>query len=77
MQWKCPACGIGIQHHEYAPRPKTACRCAVCRLDLQFDPALGRMVLAPVAEPTAFAALDLDLAEDRRRDHGRRHDQAE
>jgi hypothetical protein len=74
MQWKCPACGIGIQHHEYAPRPKTTYRCVVCRLDLRFDLALGRMVLAPVGEPTAFAA---DLADDRRCDHGRRHDEAE
>jgi rubredoxin len=67
MQWKCPACGIGIQHHEYAPRPNTTYRCAVCRLDLHFDLTLGRMVLAPVTEPTNFAAFDLDLSEDRRR----------
>jgi hypothetical protein len=67
MPWRCPACGIAIQHYEYAPRPERLYRCAICRLDLQFDAALQRMTLAPIVEPTPIKILNLDISADRRR----------
>jgi hypothetical protein len=49
MPWKCPACGININHHEgeFNPRRSTSYRCHSCRLELVLDPATNKLTVAP------------------------------
>jgi predicted RNA-binding Zn-ribbon protein involved in translation (DUF1610 family) len=48
VQWRCPACGIEIQHYENVPRSAGTYRCPTCRLDLVFDATTNRLTLAPL-----------------------------
>jgi len=49
MPWRCPVCHAEIQHHlpDQLPDPRQHYRCQTCRLDLRFEPALRKMVIAP------------------------------
>jgi hypothetical protein len=48
MPWRCPACGLTVQHSEDIPRIDVIYRCHICRLDLVTDHQTGKMRLAPV-----------------------------
>jgi DNA-directed RNA polymerase subunit RPC12/RpoP len=51
MPWKCPACGSRIFEEgngQSRPRPDVVYRCAVCGLDVTFDPTLQKMQPLPV-----------------------------
>jgi len=52
VPWKCPACTSNIAHSEAdaTPRPLVLYRCHICRLELVYDPALNKLVLAPLLE---------------------------
>lgn len=54
MPWKCPACSSNIGHSEAdaLPRLGVLYRCHICRLELVLDPALNKLVLAPLSEKT-------------------------
>jgi len=49
MPWRCPVCRNEIQQHlpDQLPDPSHDYRCHTCRLDLRFEPALRKMVMAP------------------------------
>jgi hypothetical protein len=46
---RCPACRteIRLPRDESRPDPQAEYRCHVCRLDLRFDGATSKMILAP------------------------------
>jgi hypothetical protein len=48
MPWKCPACGMSIQHREEMPRPGVVYRCHICRLELMVNGATGKLDVPPV-----------------------------
>ncbi len=48
MPWKCPACGMSIQHREDMPRPGIVYRCHICRLELMVDRTTGKLDVPPV-----------------------------
>jgi|RhiMethySRZTD1v2_1073278.scaffolds.fasta_scaffold1019001_2 rubredoxin len=52
MAWKCPACETPIEHRRADDLYTVGkiYRCAVCRLELIFDPQTGKMILAPLHE---------------------------
>jgi len=44
VPWSCPACWTKVPHNrESAPRNETVYRCDLCRLELVFDAASGRL----------------------------------
>jgi len=49
MAWSCPACSTVLRRGELEskPQPGERYRCYVCRLSLDFDPELDRLVVAP------------------------------
>ena len=49
MAWSCPACSTVLRRGELEskPQPGERYRCYVCRLSLDFDPDLDRLVVAP------------------------------
>jgi hypothetical protein len=47
MPWKCPACGMSIQHREEMPRPGVVYRCHICRLELMVNDATGKLDVPP------------------------------
>jgi hypothetical protein len=49
VTWHCPACSTKLRHSELEakPRPGERYRCHICRLSLDFDAALDRLVVAP------------------------------
>jgi len=49
MPWRCPACRTEITHNPLDRRPPKGeqFRCHVCRLTLEFDPRVDRLVIAP------------------------------
>jgi len=49
MPWRCPACRTEIKHNPLDRRPSQGeqFRCHVCRLALEFDPELDKLVIAP------------------------------
>lgn len=55
VPWRCPACQTQIQHLplQNLPLPGVRYRCAVCRLEVMFDPVVGRLQVAPVADDGA------------------------
>ena len=48
MPWKCPACGMSIQHREEMPRHGVVYRCHICRLALMVNGSTGRLDVPPV-----------------------------
>jgi predicted SprT family Zn-dependent metalloprotease len=52
MPWRCPACGIQIQHSEAetAPRPGVRYRCHVCRLELVLDGDGHKLTVPPLGD---------------------------
>jgi len=50
MTWVCPACLTEIRHQsaDRLPDPRDDYRCHVCRLDLRFDSASRKVVVAPL-----------------------------
>ena len=48
MPWKCPACGMSIQHREDMPKSGTVYRCHICRLELMVDLTTGKLDVPPV-----------------------------
>jgi len=50
MPWRSPACRIEIQHHstDTIPDRRDDYRSHLCRRNLRFDPALRKMVVAPL-----------------------------
>src|SRR5690242_8655364 len=67
MPWTCPACGNHIRHDgegEPPPKLRLLYPCYVCRIELVFEPNIGKMRPAPVSpEPkrsdAALAAWSL------------------
>lgn len=61
MPWRCPACRTEITHNPLDRRPPKdeQFRCHVCRLTLELDPEIDKLVIAPletdhhVASPAA------------------------
>jgi len=51
MLLRCPACTSAIQRGSVALPPGTVYRCAVCRLELIYDPNLNDMRPAPPISP--------------------------
>ena len=47
MPWRCPACSNIIRHNdsERTPRAGTRYRCHLCRVGLEYQPVLGKMVV--------------------------------
>jgi len=55
MPWRCPVCEIQIQHSslEVEPRLGVMYRCHACRLELEFNPQIGKFAVAPFdADPS-------------------------
>jgi hypothetical protein len=52
MPWKCPACHSQINHSETEHRPRVGAsyRCHICRLELTVDPAVEKLMVAPLRE---------------------------
>jgi hypothetical protein len=50
MPWHCPACSTVIRHNEAdaAPAAGHRYRCHVCRLTLDFDGKMKKLVIAPL-----------------------------
>jgi hypothetical protein len=50
VTWNCPACNTQLRHSELEakPRPGERYRCHICRLSLDFDPTVDRLVVAPL-----------------------------
>ena len=50
MPWHCPACQtiINYTRGDEAPRSGERYRCHVCRLELQLDPVMKKLTLAPL-----------------------------
>jgi hypothetical protein len=50
MPWRCPACELPIEHLpvETAPRVGVHYRCHICRLELVYDGATQKLVVAPM-----------------------------
>jgi hypothetical protein len=73
MPWRCPACRSEITHNPLDRRPPKGeqFRCHVCRLTLEFDPALDKLVIAPfetdheVASPRRAPAKRIPLPQKR------------
>ena len=49
MAWNCPACSTALRHSELEAKPRAGerYRCHICRLSLDFDAKLDRLVVAP------------------------------
>ena len=49
MAWNCPACNTVLRHSELVSKPRAGerYRCHICRLSLDFDESLDRLVVAP------------------------------
>ena len=49
MAWNCPACNTALRHNELDLKPRAGerYRCHICRLSLDFDESLDRLVVAP------------------------------
>ena len=49
VSWNCPACNTVLRHSELDAKPRTGerYRCHICRLSLDFDARLDRLVVAP------------------------------
>ena len=47
MPWRCPACSNIIQHNETeeTPRVATRYRCHVCRIGLEYQPTVKKMIV--------------------------------
>jgi hypothetical protein len=52
MLWRCPACGIEIQHSEAEPLPRSGhhYRCHVCRLELVMDDATKNLTVPAIED---------------------------
>jgi hypothetical protein len=51
VPWKCPVCALPL-HHAEGDRPVAGAlyRCHICRVELMFDLAKGKLVLAPIRD---------------------------
>ena len=49
MSWNCPACSTALRHSDLDAKPRSGerYRCHICRLSLDFDEQLDRLVVAP------------------------------
>jgi hypothetical protein len=49
VPWHCPACNTVLRHGELDSKPEAGARyrCHICRLTLDFDADLGKLVVAP------------------------------
>jgi hypothetical protein len=52
MPWRCPACRLPIQHLPLESTPRTGLhyRCHICRLELVYDAAAQKLVVAPMPD---------------------------
>lgn len=67
MAWRCPACGVAIDHLEFFPHTARTYHCTICHLALRFDPERNQMTLAPLMENTDRAATAIaDMFVERR-----------
>jgi hypothetical protein len=57
VPWHCPACNSIIRHNELDPKPRVGerYRCHVCRLALDFDGGIEKLVIADLEVDHAVA----------------------
>lgn len=63
MAWKCPACGIGINHQQGTPRPHVVYRCHVCRLELV---CANQLMVVPLQSDVVSGSFNSETSGKRR-----------